>query len=70
MSDLPNGLPPGQNNLDAGAPAYVPPENDPSTNVPKDDSTEGTLEAAKAEVDEEKPKPKVDEKPGTAASRK
>lgn len=35
MSDFPNGMPPGQNNIDAGAEPYVPPENDPSTNVPK-----------------------------------
>lgn len=38
MSDFPNGRPPGQNNLDAGAPAYVPPENDPSAGAQKPDT--------------------------------
>jgi len=37
MSDYPNGRPPGQNNLDAGSPQYVAPENDPSAGAQKPD---------------------------------
>lgn len=37
MSDYVNGRPPGQNNLDAGSPAYVLPENDPSAMAQKSD---------------------------------
>lgn len=38
MSDFPNGRPPGQNNLDATSPAYVPAENDPSAGAQKPDA--------------------------------
>lgn len=37
MSDFPNGQPPGQNNLDAGAEQYVPKSNDPSAGAQKPD---------------------------------
>lgn len=37
MSDLPNGQPPGQNNLHAGVEPYVPKENDPSAGAQKPD---------------------------------
>lgn len=37
MSDLPNGTPPGQNNLDATAERYVPLANDPSATAQKPD---------------------------------
>lgn len=37
MSDLPNGTPPGQNNLDAGVEPYVPLANDPSAGAQKPD---------------------------------
>ncbi len=37
MSDMPNGQPKGQNNLDAGTPAYVDPKNDPSAGAQKSD---------------------------------
>ena len=40
MSDMPNGNPPGQNNLDAGVERYVDVKNDPSAGTPKTDPKE------------------------------
>lgn len=56
MSDLPNGRPPGQNNLHAGTEPYVPKENDPSAGAQKPDEDrpkEDGIEVRNDETDEE-----------------
>lgn len=56
MSDFPNGRPPGQNNIDAGAEQYVPAENDPSATAQKPDedrSEDDGIEPVEDDTDDE-----------------
>jgi hypothetical protein len=58
MSDLPNGNPPGQNNIDATTEPYVPAENDPSAGAQKPHEEEVT-----EHVDDEEEEPAPQHRP-------
>lgn len=58
MSDYPNGRPPGQNNLDATSPAYVPAENDPSATAQKSDAVRPKEDGIEVHEDDASPEVK------------